>query len=380
MNICYLAGLNIIPSRNANGVHVMKMCQAYAGLGHRVTLILPELQGCEPGVKDVYSFYDVLPNFAIRKIPIPYKCPNLIYHGIVRPLAAIRTKPDLVHARSLMPAWGSTNLFRVPTIYEMHHPYDKPFPQLVFKRIISSGHLRTFAVITQALADYMKTSLPKNVSPFVAPDGVDATWLRQQISQSDARIKLNLLHEKRRIVVYVGGLYQGRGIELIIELARYLADHLFLIVGGRENDVTHYREKAQHLTNLQFVGFKPPAEVYTHLCAADVLLMPYSNQVKTSSGKDTSAFASPIKMFEYMAAGRPILATTLPVLQEILQDGKNAMLLPYDQPQRWCEGLRQLQQNSQLAEALGRQARLDVEQYTWENRALRLLAHNGISS
>ncbi|HEC35059.1 MAG TPA: glycosyltransferase [Anaerolineae bacterium] len=378
MNICYIAD-SFVPSRTANSIHVMKMCQAYASLGHRVTLVLPNwYDGIEPGVEDVYAFYGVRPEFTIRKIPIPRWRSSTLYFGVFLPLVALLSRPTLVHTRSLSVAWGMTNLFRISTMFEIHHiPYQNQRQQAFFERVIDSRYLRALITITHALADHVRPLLRKEVRLIVAPDGVDAMWLQQPLSPADARAKLGLSNETRRIAVYTGNLYRGRGVELIIELARHLEDHLFLVVGGQEADVARYREQASELPNLRFVGFVPPAWVPSYLYAADVLLMPHGHTVEAVGGSDISTFTSPIKMFEYMAVGRPIVASTLPVLQEVLQDGINALLIPYDQPLRWVEALKRLQKDVQFASGLGRQVLLDVKQYTWENRAQRLLKQIG---
>jgi glycosyltransferase involved in cell wall biosynthesis len=179
--------------------------------------------------------------------------------------------------------------------------------------------------------------------------------------------------ENRRLAVYTGHLYTGRGIELLIDLARKMKDHFFLIVGGSDSDIARFRNETEGMENLEFVGFKPPALMFTYLRAADVLLMPYSETIHVHGGGNTAAFASPMKMFEYMAAGRPILASTLPVLKEVLKDEVNALLLPCDQTNAWIDALRRLAQQPEFANSIAQQARLDVEQYTWENRAQRFV-------
>ena len=178
----------------------------------------------------------------------------------------------------------------------------------------------------------------------------------------------------RPVAVYTGHLYAGRGIELIIDLARQAPEYSFWVVGGYQGDVDRFRVQTADIPNITITGFVSPNRVWDYLCAGDVLLMPYANRVAVSGGGgDTSKFASPMKMFEYMAAGRPILASTLPVLQEVLHHGQNALLLPYDDPQAWVDALRALHADGALADSLGRQARHDVRQYTWERRAKRIL-------
>jgi glycosyltransferase involved in cell wall biosynthesis len=85
-----------------------------------------------------------------------------------------------------------------------------------------------------------------------------------------------------------------------------------------------------------------------------------------------------MKMFEYLAAGRPILASTLPVLGEVLADGVNALLLPHDRPERWAEALARLAAEPELAATLAARARRDASGYTWEERNRRLLAGCGL--
>ncbi|RIK75626.1 hypothetical protein DCC62_12940 [candidate division KSB1 bacterium] len=378
MNICYIAQ-TAVPGKTAESIYVMQMCQAYSSLGHHVTLMVPKQpETIDLQDEDIFAFYGLRHRFTIRKIRLPHWCPDIFSYGMWMPLTILPNRPDLVHSRCLAPAWGVANLFRLPTILEIHNaPSSNAWPQKLFARLMASQNLRALVVITQALANHVKPILPPHTRLLVAPDGIDAEQLCRPDSLAAARAELGLSHEKRRIVVYTGHLYRGRGIELIIELAQYMSDHLFLIVGGRESDIEYYRQQTGQLDNLLLVGFKPPSQVFTYLQAADALLMPHGHRVENSGGRDMAAFTSPMKMFEYMAAGRPILASTLPVLQEVLHDGVNALLQPYDEPSQWTAALRRLQQDNKLAKALGNQARLDVQQYTWDKRVERILEQSG---
>ena len=377
MKIYYLATSNI-PSRTANSIHVMKMCQAYANVGHQVTLLVPAWpNAAEPRVRDIHAFYGVKQNFAIRRIPmLPWKRLDVIYFGYLLPLLAKTAGADLIHSRSLTAAWGATQFMRCRTIFETHDAFPtNNNRQMFLRQTLASRQLKSLVVITRALAEHVRPQLPATTHLVIAPDGVDQSWLEAPTSLSAVRETIGLAQETRRIAVYTGHLYPGRGIELILELAKVFPDHLFLLVGGNENDVAHYRAETQGWPNVQFTGFQTPGQIRLYQQAADVLLMPYGNRIKTSGvNSNTAPFASPIKMFEYMAAGRPILASTLPVLQEVLQDGVNALLLPYEALDRWCAALCRLQQEPSFAAALGKQARQDVQQYTWECRAQGLLA------
>jgi glycosyltransferase involved in cell wall biosynthesis len=100
--------------------------------------------------------------------------------------------------------------------------------------------------------------------------------------------------------------------------------------------------------------------------------MPYQQHVEASSGGDIARFLSPMKMFEYMACGRAILSSDLPVLREVLSPA-NAVLLPPEQIERWVQALVDLRDNSERRFALASKARDDVKQYSWQVRAFRIL-------
>lgn len=378
MKLCYISD-SIIPSRAANSIHVMRMCDAYASLGHQVTLMAPRWGLEDAGVDDIYAYYGVRHPFAIRHVYAPqwtrYKT---AFYAVLMPTIAAALRPDLIHTRMLAVAWGLTRFLRRDVLLETHQPWtDKQRQQAMLAQVVGSGRLQALIVITQALAQHFE-SLAGRIPIIVAPDGVASSLLAQDMTQTEARSRLGLRDAARPIAVYAGHLYRGRGIELVIEIARQTPDYLFLVVGGNDEDVATYRSLAAQSDNLRFVGFVPPADVQTYLAAADVLLMPYAPRVFTVGGTESGQFASPMKMFEYMAANRPILASTLPVLREVLDDNVNALLLPYAEPHYWVEALRSLQANPELAQALGRRARADVEQYTWERRAQHILEQDKI--
>ena len=99
----------------------------------------------------------------------------------------------------------------------------------------------------------------------------------------------------------------------------------------------------------------------------------------TPSGENTGAWASPLKMFEYMAAARPIVATDLPMVRGILKDEHNALLVPPRDAKALRAALQRLAANPKLSERLATNARSDVAQHTWEARARHILANVGVN-
>ena len=131
---------------------------------------------------------------------------------------------------------------------------------------------------------------------------------------------------ERKIVCYCGNTYRGRGIEILVRAAAQMPEVEFLIVGGRERDNALWREMARQsgATNFRMEGFVEQREVSAYLRASDVLVMPYSSGVTIRDGTEAGEFTFTLKLFEYMAAGKPIVATSVPSVFEILRSGENS--------------------------------------------------------
>ena len=163
-------------------------------------------------------------------------------------------------------------------------------------------------------------------------------------------------------------------MEIIVPLARRCAWADFHIVGGPPDLVERWRQQLGDVQNVFFHGFVPPVKTARYIAGFDVVLAPYLRRVSSSGGEDIAQWTSPLKLFEYMAHGRTIVASDLPVLREVLEHQKNCLLCPPDAPAKWEETLRQLQLNPGLAEEIGRRARAEfLANYSWRRRARQLL-------
>jgi glycosyltransferase involved in cell wall biosynthesis len=172
---------------------------------------------------------------------------------------------------------------------------------------------------------------------------------------------------------YAGHLYPWKGVDLVIEAVAALKDARGLIIGGHEQepDLARVKALAEQLncaSRVTFTGLIPPAAVAARLREADVLALP------NPASSISSTFTSPLKLFEYMASGRPIVASDLASLREVLRNGENALLVEPGSPQALTAGIQRIKTDAALGRRLAEQARQDVRQFTWARRAERLEA------
>jgi glycosyltransferase involved in cell wall biosynthesis len=207
----------------------------------------------------------------------------------------------------------------------------------------------------------------------VAPNGVDLERYENLPSPTEARASLHL--PEQFTAVYTGHLYPGRGIDVILELAKANPSFQFLVAGGEPEAVSEWQGRAgvEGLTNIRFLGFVPNEDLPRVQAAGEVLLLPHGRRVMDSGGGDIAEWASPMKVFEYLACGRAILASDLPVLREVLNEG-NSLLAAAEDAAAWNLALQALAGDGQRREALGARARADAELHSWEARARRALA------
>jgi glycosyltransferase involved in cell wall biosynthesis len=204
----------------------------------------------------------------------------------------------------------------------------------------------------------------------IAPNGVDLERFDSLPDPVTARRQTGL--REAPTVMCTGHLYAGRGAELFLDLAESLPEAQFVWVGGRPEDIEAWKKRVKS-ENVNFTGFIPNRDLPRYQAAADVLLMPYSRSIMGSSGTaDSASVASPMKMFEYMAAGRAIVTADLPVIREVLHE-ENAVFCKPDDPSDWRLVIESLLDDDAYRTKLGSRARQDVQGYTWVARAQRIM-------
>ena len=373
MKILYISK-SIIPSRTANSIHVMKMCQAFADNGHEVVLLAPDVKNhYEKDIEDIYEYYGTRKNFNIKKLYHPnQKFGAFLYTLAIFFYLLINKKFDLVYGRFLHGVYLATWLNN-KVIYESHAPtFDKKNHRLiVFKKLIKSKYFKKMVVISRALKNmYLEKKYLSNTKIQIAHDGAD------EVVNFDRKVEL-LGHKENLKVGYVGHLYKGKGMEVIASLANKLDDDIEIhIIGGLEKDIKFWKSKINS-KNIFFYGFIPHKEVSSYINALDVCLLP-NQKIVLAHGSESSKefmnisdFTSPLKLFEYMSHRKPIIASDLPVIREVLNE-KNSILLKCDDIELWINSIKNLK-NLKNRDLIANQALSDFYNYSWKNRALLVL-------
>jgi glycosyltransferase involved in cell wall biosynthesis len=389
MKIAVLAPTSL-PARRANTVQVMKMAQALVALGHTVKLAAPRAPGdkeLSPGWEELAHHYGLERSFPVFWLPAQARLRryDFAWRGLrwARRWGAQLLYTRLPQAAALASATG------FPTILEAHDlPGGRSGPFLL-RQFLRGPGARRLVLISQALRTDLAGLLAYPLDPpitLVAPDGVDLARFAGLPEPEQARdqIEPKLAGAAEQVGTefcsrcftagYTGHLYAGRGVHLLLEMAARLPAIFFLVVGGEPGDVDRLRSEvvSAGLLNVIPAGFVPNAELPDYQAACDALLMPYQRRVAASSGGDIARYLSPMKLFEYLASGRAILSSDLPVLREVLTP-QNAILLPPEEVDAWVGALQELAEHPEHRLALGEQARQEASRHTWEARAARIL-------
>jgi glycosyltransferase involved in cell wall biosynthesis len=350
----------------------MKVCQAFIDLGHSVRLWLP---GRTPNTnwRDLSQHYGIRDRFPIRWLRTARRLRRYDF-CLFAVVEAALWKADLLYQWPLQGAALSSRL-GLPTALEIHDLPGGRFGPWLFRQFLSGSGSRRLIPITEALRAWLAREYKVSLeAPFVmvSPLGVDLERYTDLPTTEEARRELGL--EEAFTVGYTGHLYPGRGIDLLMELARRNPNMRFLWAGGEEAAIERWTERLSSagVKNVRLLGFVNNTQLPMVQAACDVLMMPHERRVSSSGGGDIARFTSPMKMFEYLSSGRAILASDLPVLREVLNDG-NAILIAPEDVEAWNDALRSLAVNEERRQALATQARIDVARYTWVERARRSL-------
>lgn len=368
MNIAYITNIRI-PTEKAHGIQVMKMCEAFCVANSSVELIVP----CRfnPIKADPFEFYKARPNFRITKL----WCVDFLATPIFKWLSFwlqtisflisvklfLRSKKfDVYYTRDfLISAFLNKNNTKL--IYEIHSMpesglwlHKKAWARADYLVVISDG-LRKALVVYGVDANKI----------ILARDAVDLNMFQISLQREGAREVLGLSKDKK-IVIYTGHLYKWKGADILAQVAEFLPSVEIYLVGGTKEDVERFKMQ-YHFKNLHIIGWQAQSQIPLWLKSADILVLPNSAREKIGA-----EHTSPLKLFEYMASGTPIVASDVPALKEVIGGGEAIFFQP-DDAISLADALKYSLVNSSKLEALALSAIKRVRQFTWSNRAEAIL-------
>lgn len=368
-----------LPTEKAHGIQIMAMASAFAAAGQEVRLIVPRRRNPLHG--DPFSFYGTPRTFRIVRVPTLDLLP---WEKLLGPIAfwterltfacaatAAAWRARAVWTRDEYVALGLLLTPGARIAYEVHAP--SPRLRRLYRSLARRG-ARIIAISGGVRDALVALGVPVSAVT-VLPDAVDTTRFAPR-PYADARAVLGWAADRRH-VVYTGHLYAWKGAHALAEASASLPEDVIVhVVGGTPTDLAAFRSflSERRLTRVDAPGPVPPDQVPALLAAADVVAIP-------NSGKEDigARYTSPLKMYEAMAMARPIVASDVPSLREVLAHGRNAWLVPPDDPQALAAGIRHLLEHPDVAMRLAAQARADAGA-GWGARAAGVLAALGIDT
>jgi glycosyltransferase involved in cell wall biosynthesis len=249
-------------------------------------------------------------------------------------------------------------LLKLPMIFEAHEVFSE---NREAKTLLREQRVYTrsdgLVFISKQLGDHIKSIIPAAADKpsIVAHDGVRSDWLTEDFTREE------------KYICYTGSLYQWKGIDVLIAAMGLLPEETLLVAGGgrRLNELKGLAER-RGLKNIIFTGEVQHHSIPGILAHAKIAVLPNINN-------GPSAFSSPLKLFEYMAFGLPIVASDIQVFREVLVHRENAMLVHPNDPEALASGIKSLLQNSAMAKNISVQARKDAADFTYERRVEKIM-------
>jgi glycosyltransferase involved in cell wall biosynthesis len=373
MKIAYIVNARI-PTEKAHGYQIMKVCEELSKAGASVRLIAPQRRNAI--ASDPFEYYSLKPLFSLERAR---SFDALAFERIFgAKISFILQKASFLRALSKMPIGKDEIVFtRDPEVawFYSRKGYRVAYNAHRFPETKADLFLKLIRRVEKIVCNSKGTAEEFAKRGFMnilsLRNGVDPEAF-QEVTESKAELRKKLFLSHGRLALYAGHLYPWKGVDTVVETAALLSDVNFVAVGGTQEDIEKYKRivESRGLTNIQFIGYKEKGEMPRYLKAADVLLLP-----NIPSTKESQFYTSPIKMFEYMASGNPIVASDLPSLREVLTE-KNSILVAPGNAAALSSGISEAL-DPLRGERLGETAQKDVLEYSWSTHAKKLLEFLG---
>lgn len=203
----------------------------------------------------------------------------------------------------------------------------------------------------------------KNI--LVVPNAIDLKkWTI--LDKNDSRQKLSINVSDKKIILYTGQFYSWKGVDILAEAAKQI-DAIFYFIGGVGNDLKSFTNNYGYLKNVKIIGQRPFSEMPLWQASADVLVIPNSKKDLISS-----YFTSPMKLFEYLGAERPIVASNVSSIKEIV-DESLVRFFNADEVDSLVDSINWTLNNYETACSMAKNGSVYVKQFSWENRTNKII-------
>lgn len=361
-DIIYLSSSTFFDN-SANSVHVAKMSNAFAQIGYKTILYTYQHHQPERGAHKEYGVSHDL-EFNYYKFSKSHRNIMMLLVTFFEAFYVFITtkKVDILFGRHLLLLLFLKIFFGRSIICEVHAiTTSQKWSKIVGMTLKKANGIVVISkVLRDDLIDYYALPIEKFI---ILPDAADVVEVIETSKKND-----------RFTIGYVGGFYSGRGIELIINLASKLPDFDFVLIGASTEQLEYYRKQDIHY-NLIVMKYQPQSSLKQYYESFDLVVAPYGNSISTHGGTgDTSRWASPLKLFEYMSYKKCMLVSDIPVFKEVLNDQVNCILCKPDDINDWIKQILFVYNDEVLRTKIASNAHDDfANNYTWEKRASRLL-------
>ncbi|WP_456324791.1 glycosyltransferase family 4 protein [Desulfonauticus submarinus] len=375
MIIRYFAKTHI-PSYSANSIQVVNMIISLSKQVEKVFLYIP----FKPKRLLLSSLKTIFFRYGVKypknlKISFLKKDKNFLFEesAINYINKKLQNSTDLFFTRNIFIAYFLTQKNK-RVIYESHEfSKDKQFKN--FKSFIESinkhKYSKIIAISNSISQKYQKNGLMQQKIK-VFPDGINEDFFKKKNKKTKEKYLSKLFKNKgiynQKIVLYTGSLKKEKGVYFLLKIAQKLPHINFIIVGGRPKEIEEIKNDINSYKNIYIHPYIKYKNIPVLLQEADILVMPY---LKKGSLIDSM---SPLKMFEYLASGKPILASKLPVIEEILQDNYNSFLFEPENIDSFIKSLKKIFSLSiEDLKYISNNALQTAKQHTWDKRVKNIL-------
>ncbi len=388
-----------MPEERGVSFAIASMCKSYVDNNQKVELVIPDRKQVSALKKaNFWDYYQIKKGFYPIKKLFALELPRIPLLELI-----------ILHLRYLFMSWSFSiallyylwsknrriihlfteckealillniaRLFYEPmVIYEVHIPPQNRYEDLTEKLGINRVDL--LITSNHNIADYYRRQGFPNEKIITLPNGINMEDFDFTTTKPRIRKKLSLPTDK--FIVGYGGRFVTAGMEKgIPELIKAMGllipkyPGLFLVcVGGPQENIINYQKMLEEEeipeAKALFLGHVPPKTLYLYMRAFDICAMPFP------WNKHYAYTMAPLKMFEYMASGNPILATNLPSVREVLNDKENAIFAKPDDPRDLADKIVFLMGHQNFARKISRRAFIDVKgEYTWKKRGKKIIS------